>query len=363
MKKTKTCDDMAKALIVGLAQNGNQAHGPGAEPTPAQEAKPVKKATAPPKPAKPGGLLNLILKAGKNMKGDEVAEAIQEAGAVLTDAGAVATFVEAINLADALAMQKLGFDDPTVKDWWFQLELPKLEEQLQHWASNGDASAKQILATLSAFRQSQVDVMGPLWRLVNEIVRPANDVRTYHDLSELMKDLLAKGLVDPITPRGRYMPKNAVAIGDYKGYLPAAERGHPIPMVQAGWPFIKAAEARAQKRVQEQEERVATLERETANLSPNEAFAKQEGDVFLKVGPRSGALLHITNRQIRIVEVIGLKLSGPRNSLFLSSGRNSWPNEDLFRAFEAWRKPIFSDTPPANQPAPEEPAATEAAQG
>ena len=316
-------------------------------------------------PAKPMSLLQRLQQAGQKFKGADVANAIVEANVVLTNTETVSTFVATIDAADALGLQKLAFNDPegTVREWWLGLPLTEVEVKLKEWRTEGDGVAGEILASLAAYRESAVDVVGPLWRLVNEITRPAREVKTYYQLSQLMKSLLEKGLVEKSQVRG-YCPPKAVVLGDNHNriaYFPANEGGRhsqPIPMVGAGWPFIKQAEARAQEAADARQQELAEMEKQDSGLTGEQAQEGNGGTIFLRTGANSGALLEITNRRVRITKALGLKMQGPgRGALSINAGREFWPNDDLFAEFQAWLKTKAPEDTAEPPPAEATPAA------
>jgi len=354
IEKTSPLVDAA-AIALALAHNGNQVHLQGAEP--AKQAKKAKAEVAKPTQTE-SSLMDEILRAGDALNGEKVAEAIQTAHQILTNASAVAVFANAIISADDLAMQKLGFDRDAGKAQakWYTLTLVELEKQLRCWAENGDQVAGALLKPLAMFEKSKADVTQQLWRLMTEIIRPTRGVRSYYDLSQLLKKLVDMGLVERLA-RNCY-PEKAVVLGVLQhstGYLPSMERGMVIPMAEAAWPWIKKAEAQAKQWTENKHKRLVELHSQDTGMTPVEAENGREGKVFLQVGPNSGALLLIGRRRIRFEEIVGLKLSGPaRGTLNWNAGQNYWPNDDLYYAFEAWKK---SSPPSDPTPAPDDTSA------
>jgi len=302
-------------------------------------------------------LLDSILAAGAAFAGHKVVEAISMANTILSNDGAVKTFVDVISAADALAVQKLGFDQlaGNVENDWYEKSFHQLKEQLQKWTSTGDNLAKKILATLAAFEASQADVTTALWQLVNEVVRPAKEVGSYADLNAFMKRLFDAGLVDKRTNQVHYSDK-AVMIGSDRAntvYLPAMSHGKVIPMMESGWAFVKEAEKRAKDRVQEQIGTLQDLEHEaTAEYWPSDAENGVEGKIFLQLSERHGALLLIKQipfekgtgkkketvmcPRVQIIKTVGMR---KMDSLIgYDAGKDAWPDGGLFFAFQAWKK-------------------------
>ncbi len=317
-----------------------------AEPktAPAPTVKPELVAVIPPKPVVSApSLLDEILSAG--MTENKVAEAITMANTILTDSRTVGAFVKAIGSADALFIQKVGFTrrQDMVRDELNALTFPELEKQLQTWSKEGDDAARNIVNTLALFKKSSVDITGPLWKLVVEIVRPANNVRAYYDLSQLLKELVSKGLAEKMTDR-RHYPEKAIILGDAQhtsAYLPAMERGRAIPIIEAAWPWVKEAEGRAKEAAEKRNERLNNLRAEVngQSLSYADAAAGKDGKVFLQTGPNSGLLLQVGENRARIIQAVGLMF---RSSGWMALEPKKWAREfhdqNVFCAFEAWKK-------------------------
>ncbi len=298
-----------------------------------------------PEPAKPASLLEEIFLAGDALSGVDVMGGIAVANSILTNSRAVAIFVKALSEADALAIQKLGFDrlEADVKEEWYALSLAEIETQLRDWVREGSDAPGKMLAVLAAIggTAKTVDAIDPLWRLYVEIVRPARDVQTYYELSQLLKNLNSKGLTETFLDRTN-LPADAVTLRG-RGwhttrYLPAMERGKKIPMAEAGWPFIKEAEARAQKWAEERRGRLAELKGSaTKDFTPAKAKAGNEGTIFLQTGPNSGALLQVEKNKVRIAQVVGT-MARRTGWMSWDSEQEPWLDENLFNAFQAWKE-------------------------
>jgi len=294
-------------------------------------------------PEKSGpSLLEEILQAGK--MGAQVVQAINMANAILTDKGAVETFVGAVSAADALFVQKFGFNrhQDEVRAELRDMDLQQLEKRLQDWSRSGDEAAKNILTTLAAFKKSAVNVTGPLWQLYSEIVRPAMEVRSYYGLAQLLRQLFAKGLVEKAG--WKHYPQRTVVLNDGRsstGYLPAKNHGNSIPIIEATWPWIKQAEERAAEVAEGRREKLTSMESEATGLTPQAALSGEEGKVFFRTGMSNGALLHIGDKRVRVVQTIGMpyRATGWIN---LNAGQKAWPDVQLFNLFYAWMKKATS---------------------
>lgn len=309
ISKTSTGVDAA-AIATALASNGAQVHLEGVHAPKPKKIKPAAPKITVTEPAKPVNLLDEILQAGDNLAGNKVAAAIDMANTILTDTRALSTFVTAMRTADKLAVQKLSFekDECEVRQDWFVLDLKQVQDRLQKWAGQGDAPASAILTSLAAFGKSQVDVVGPLWSLYAEMVRPADSCESYADLSRLVKDLQQNGLADRIRFTG-FWPKGAIVLGEkpaWSGYLPSS-----VPMSKAGWQFLLEAETRAKNWADIRQNELSTMKSE-ADLTPEQFRDGNDGLVFIRVGLSSGALLRARGDSFRVVRAKGIFLQGNR---------------------------------------------------
>ena len=288
-------------------------------------------------------LLDEITQAGDNLVGERIVEAIHLANDILANEKAVKAFVNAMIAIDALALNKLSFNrlKDDVRQEWYQLTLQEIDDQLNEWSEDGDANATKILATLNTFKKSQVDVIDPLWKLYTEIVRPANDVKSFADLKQLMHNLHDKDLLEK-RMNWRSYPANTVVLGNDEfsvGYLPARENGKKILMIETGWPFVKEAEARVKENRQG---KLAELEKlATIGFTSSDAKKGVEGFVFLKAGEDRGVLLQVRKYEevkIRIYRAIGIKVDPPTNWVEWTIDKKEWISDDLYASFEAWKK-------------------------
>jgi hypothetical protein len=320
-------------------------------PKPVEEPKPV---------AKPNPLEELF-QVGEALSGMDVLGGIAMTNNILTDQRAVATFVKAMSDAEALAIQELGFKrlEAEVKEEWYALSFAKVEAQLQTWSRNGSAAAKGIVAIFATIRKlaPTVDAIGPLWQLYTEIIRPAKNANSYPELANLLRELFQKGLVERDFDRKHY-PSKAIKTkaGDmhHNIHLPAMERGRSIPMIEAGWPFLKEAEVRAKAWAEGKRSRLDELKGSaTKDFSANDAEAGNGGTIFIQTGENRGALLqvHKTDGGIR-VRVIGMPLRTPTEWLAWDAKQEVWPDKDLYHAFKTWRNKV-QPTAPATTPAVE----------
>ena len=309
--------------------------------------------------------LEKIFQAGKALAAVDVMGGIAVTNSILTNQEAVGTFTKALSEADALAIQKLSFSrsEIEVQEEWYALSLPKIEDHLKVWAEAGSEAAEGVMAVLNAIRETAktVDAIDPLWRLYLEIVRPANNVRSYHDLTELLRELRQKNLVETFMDRNHYPAKAIVTkAGDWHKvvHLPAMEKGKTILMAETGWPFLKEAEDRAKEWAEGRRNRLDELKGSaTKGFTSADAEEGKEGTLFLQAGLNRGALLQIHKTEagirVRISRAIGMPLRTPTDWMSWNAKQDAWPERDLFFAFEAWKK---KTAPVVAKPATETPA-------
>lgn len=282
-----------------------------------------------------GNLLAEILEHGDQMV--QVCAQIKTAQTILSNPKAIAVFISAVLQADSLAEAKLQFDQSLtkVRSEWYKLGLQDFFRILEDWASNGDKIAVQILQTLAAYKKTAVDIVEPLWRLVSEIVRPAREAESYFHLAQLMKKLQDAGFVDFISPR-RYYPEAAIVFG-FGAYLPKRERGHLIPIIDAGWSFIKEAETRAKERMAGQMRQLEEMkgEAKAEPITPSGAKAGEEGKIFLVIGNNGGVLYHIKDCKVRVKASVN---TWTRSSGFVPFFRvaDYWRDQTVASRFERW---------------------------
>jgi hypothetical protein len=192
-----------------------------------------------------------------------------------------------------------------------------------------------------------VDVISPLWELMTVIVRPADSVNTYHDLSQLMKYLRdqRKLVQSRMADRNqKHWPQGTIVLGEgwhQVGYMPAMERNHKIPLAEAGWPYVLAAEGRAKEWAGQRKDQLEDLKSQADVISLEDVEGGKQGQVFLKTGPNSGALAAVKKDGrglgVRIVRTIGMR-ARPGGWMRGDAPQADWPDSDLFFAFEAWKK-------------------------
>jgi hypothetical protein len=280
-------------------------------------------------------LLAEILENGDQML--QVCAQIKTAQTILSNPKAIALFINAVLQADSLAEAKLQFDQSLtkVRNDWCKLNLRDFLRMLEDWADKGDKIAAQILQTLAAYKKTAVDIVEPLWKLVTEIVRPANEAESYFHLAQLMKKLQDNGFVDFITPR-KFYPEAAIVFG-FGAYLPKRERGHLIPIIDAGWTFLKEAEKRAKERMAGQILQIEEMKTEADlnPITPEEARASKEGKLFLIIGNNGGVLYHIKDRKVSVEVSVN---TFTRSSGFVSFHRVAeyWRDQTVAVRFERW---------------------------
>lgn len=349
--------DGTKRFEVPIAELAKVGKEPPKPATPPMANDPKKANTRPaaakrprqPKLEAPKSLLDEILAAGGQTT--HVAEAINMANTILTNEGAITTFVETIKGAEALYMNRLGFEriEQDVRQELDGMDLQAIEQKLASWGKEGDSTATALLTPLTAFHKSAVDVLGPLWSLYTEIIRPARRVRTYYELSQLLKRLVEKGLVERLARR--HYPEKAIVLGDEQhatGYLPAMERGSVVPMAEAGWPWMKKAEEAAKETLSGRAQKLDKLNEETTpGFMPADVESGKEGVILLRtpgVGLNSGALLRIRNKRFVVIEAVGLRTER-KPWMSTDSRRDEWPSKDIHDAFRLWMKSFHEEEP------------------
>lgn len=308
---------------------------PAAKKAPAPKKSAAKKAKAPKEPEP--DLLGEILGAKTTL--DRVGHDIQAANNVLENPDAIQIFVAAIRAADQLARSHARFDTSfDAKAKWFCLTLEGLERELHEWEDQGETAAVQILDALNKFKKSNVGIIAPLWKLVMEVVRPADKVRSYHDLSQLMQELRdAKVVVSRRTAEDT--PPHAIVLGA-TAYLPAMQFGKPTPKAQATWPFLEEAQERAR---QGKNARYVELKGgATVGYKPSDAKAGKEGTIWLEVAEESGVSTFVRPTQwgirIELRHAVGIGMPSNQEDITWLAGEAAWPDRRLFRAFQQWKQ-------------------------
>jgi hypothetical protein len=290
-------------------------------------------------PAGPINPLDAIL----NLASSGLGAQIKMANDIIANPKAVAVFAQIISDADGIAELKFSFGNAQTgeRQEWQRLTLAGIEGKLKTWAENGDASAKKVLANLAAFKASEVDVTGPLWQVVTEIMRPAMAVRSYFELEQLLEKFVDQGLVDRFEgKRLRFVPTPEKVVRLHKGkmgYLPAMHGGKVNPMCDAGWPSIKDAEKRAQDRFENRAPLIADMRKSDSGLTSDDVRNGKKGTIFLSTGDNSAVLLLVKADQVRVLKAIGLKAS-EGHWLNWDADEASFQDARIFRAFNIWRK-------------------------
>ena len=86
-------------------------------------------------------------------------------------------------------------------------------------------------------------------------------------------------------------------------------------------------------------ERLADLKKEaTPKFTSADAKAGKEGKIFFQITPSSGVVLRVKSEGgevfVRIIASLGV---APIGWIKWDSKKESWPDERLFSAFEAWK--------------------------
>ena len=278
--------------------------------------------------------------AGEALSGIDVAGGIARADKILTNARAIGIFVDAIGKAEKLAIHELKFGrlESEAKETWYALSFAEVEAQIQTWAGAGDATAQGILTVFTQIRKiaDMVDAIKPLWQLYCKVVRPANEVRSYSDLSNLLRELRSSNVVQVFTRRKP--PEYAIMVGN-TAYVPAMERGEKVPMADAGWPFLQEAQGRAAKYIKGRKTRVEELRGSVDKVTPAQARAGRTGTIWLEVSDSKGAMALVRKTgdlmQVRINQAVGLPLN---STGWMSWDTKNWPDPGLFRAFQKWKQ-------------------------
>lgn len=297
-------------------------------------AVPAPAATTPAqKPAKLS-LKDRILKAASKVDGAAIVGEIKDANDVLGTPETIRAFVDAIITADELIVQnqKFSTNSEAAKEELYKLSYATFRARL---AGVAGSAASDINGLLASFEAGKVDVSGQLWKLVTEIVRPAQRIETYRDLSNLLKDLVTKGLVEKKDPR--QCPVKAVILGfdrDSVGYVPAMSQGKPVPMADVGWHWIKDAETCLIDGL------VDELKKSATGLTAEQAKAGKQGSIFLQIGRGSAAKLEVRRNnghlEIKILRTVGMDVR-PTDWANENVPRANWPNGRLYDAFQAWK--------------------------
>jgi hypothetical protein len=298
--------------------------------------------------------LDQIRKAREHMRQGNILERIEEAQQVKEDPDSIAAFLEAVAAADAFAQSKA--DGPEACTNWYGLTLDGLENQLNDWmAVEGREVIGPILDTLKAFKL-KVSVTGSLWLLVNELLRPAQDIQAYWNLIPFMMDLSkphgqhkARARVIPVAKLKDEDKPMAIILRFRKGefgFLPALRGAELDPEMAAVWPWIKEAEARAKHNLQD---RVTQLD-ELQSQYPLQQHAEVEAStarirILFRLSEGRGALIQFQNNGqelwIQIQQVVGMA-HWIQNTDWIryDAGLQSWPREaeDLYEVFDEWRK-------------------------
>jgi len=231
---------------------------PPAAAAPATKPKPTSAPVPAPKvePKSEANDLLADILGGAKLEGSAVAAAITTANSILDSKEATRKFLGIMEAVDKLG--EFHFRGNDGKRRWQALGYGEVKAELQKWADAGDKPAVTALGELAKFERSQVSVVGPLWDVLVDIVRPANEVQSYRALRRLMDGLVQKG-VAVISPSYRSFPGTGVVLrkeeapkkegeGGYICFEPAKE-GHgkdkkDVPMARAGWQYLVNAKSR-----------------------------------------------------------------------------------------------------------------------
>ena len=293
--------------------------------------------TTPPKSARLT-LKDQVARVSAGLDSGGVIADINDADDFLADSVSVRKVVEAIRVADAMASRRITTERFNTRKWR-SLGLTAILSHVRDWVDHGaDAQTRKALNTLEVVQQNSIDVIDKLMLLVNVIVRPADDVGSYHYLRELLEELVGQNVLQkwhnlPSWPRHAILDRRDK--NEITGYLPNPER----LMAEHGWHYLQEAEARAKEHSAENRRRLAAMELRDTGLTVAEARTGHDGKVFLRVSRNSGATMDVWyNRTVRIVETVGM-VTKKTGWIPLNSTREDWPrDEKLWNAFVAWRR-------------------------
>lgn len=269
-------------------------------------------------------------------------------------------FAELVRRGDEIGVQRFCFTRPPeeARKEWLSLPWEDWEKNLSLWAEKGDMGAKEIIDTLNVFAQNTL-LRDLLREVVTQFERLCRPVNTYGGLITYLEALVEKQLVQRINyPRN--IPEQGVAIergaGETHLYLPRIN----IEVSRLGWPFVKAAEARAKNYALKQRTRLEAIKAEaTPGLTLTNVSAGKEGNFFLALGPNRGVLIEIQregNRMIaRVVKAVGVWVSPIPSARILWSPEtnhvplrgNQWPSEEIPKALQRQEERILLGNPTA----------------
>ena len=188
------------------------------------------------------------------------------------------------------AATELGLFTSTNGDRWKDLSLAKVETEVRRWAKDGNVMAQKLVGLLDALK-GEVSALDILWKTYTRVVRPANGVRGYNSLKDLLESFEKIHLVNSRDcSEMRFIPDKAIVVrmGDRKwvAYLPARVNNLVVPEAEKGWDWVKKAEARAVELIMD------GMQKSDTGLNMGEVKTSgKEGTIFLRAGAHKGALL------------------------------------------------------------------------
>jgi len=232
--------------------------------TPAAEAAKVEEATPGPKAvpaivktetptAKPAAKPTLSLaERFSKAAGNKIAKVVgdlNELEQFLKTPEAVNMFMDTMKAAEDLAIQvQTHLHEEQVVEEWRKLNFEEIEEKLRFWyVDEGNQAAKDLLEPLEMLKANSAGIIQVLWPIWTEVVRPANDVAGFKNLSTLVHNMEGAGRVarryhhDEQAVR-KHANLDAVVLKSgtgYMSYMPTTTAA------KIGWQYVKNAEKRA----------------------------------------------------------------------------------------------------------------------
>ena len=317
-------------------------------PTPAPAPVPQSQvvATPPPTPAPAPAQMTRAQKL-EAIDGSKVMDAMEDADKLANNKKVANNFAKLIVVtADGIALRRMGLG---YQQEWEKQTLGQVEDQLTKWAHHGDKAAESVLADIMEFDDRETEmfpVVDGFWELVTKVVRPANKVKSFADLTVFLMKLEKEELVTEWDGK-RALPDNAVS-GDERGehiYLPAMDHGKIVTVMEAGWDHVRSAATRAKQQAEQRVEQIeqdveALMNEATPEFFPSHVKAGDEGKLCFKISPRQAALIAVSQTQVgpklEFIRMIGLGRM-PTSRIGYEAGVAYWPHRGLFGAFQWWK--------------------------
>lgn len=311
-------------------------------------------------PAQPTPAISLedqIMAARQKLHPEEVKAKTKSAYKLATGKVTSMAFVEAILEADTLLIHDGIFNskqsEEEVLNSHYELSYHDLKAKLGQLDGDAREEAQNILELLAKFELSPRSIVDSLWKMVVEIVRPAEQVDNVDDLADLMTALNKDEIVVSEPKPHNYRDDHAVVIARPNNSFAYSPR---TTTAKTGWDWMKKAEvrvkARAKTEVADRAKKFAELKGREVQISLSQAKAGEDGYVFVEIGrgENRGALLHIEDERIQIVDTVGIEVKPITKLLRWDASYGAWPMDakDIYHALFAWRNAKFSQPPKAS---------------